>query len=91
VLSERTPVAPLLASAADGVADALTQSRHRPVRRVPGFARGRLWTMSPFRATLWLRLTHQPEVLACPAGVIYPPETPRLARTWPPAGVRLKS
>src|SRR6516162_7181709 len=90
VLSERAPAAPLLASAADAVVGALTQSRHRPVRRVPGFARGGLWIISPFRAMLWLRLTHQPEAYACPAGVIYPPETPRLARTWPPAGVRLE-
>jgi len=54
-----------------------------------GFARGRRWTTAPFRAILWLRLTHQREALASPAGVIYPPETPRPARTWPPAGVCL--
>ena len=90
MLSERTPTAPLMASAANAAAGSLTQSRHRPVTASARIRTGQALDYLAVQGYVVARLTHQPEAFACPAGVIYPPETPKPACTWPPAGVRLE-
>jgi hypothetical protein len=48
------------------MAGAFTRVSHRPARRAPRLAGAGPWTIGPFAAMLWLRLTHQPEGLCLP-------------------------